>query len=159
MKRPLRQPRLHAQGVAAVEFAILLPVILLLLAAPLFLGWIFWHYSVAEKAAQDAARILAKATAAEIRTPGAGGTEAPIAAAARAVVMAEIAELNPGPYAPGVEVMCDGGVCFGFQIPTNVTVRVTLPLYDEFLGAFTSSVTGGDQILVKAVATTTYVGN
>jgi hypothetical protein len=159
MKGSLGQSTLRRQGSVAVEFAVLLPVLLLLLAAPLLFGRVFWHYTVAQKAAQDAVRFLAAANAAEIKTPGAGGTEAPVAAVARAIVQAEIAELNGGLYPPGVDVLCDGGTCFGFQIPTRVAVRVTVPIYDNYLGQFTSEITGGDQILLNPVATTSYVGN
>jgi len=159
MIRSRCQARQHMQGSVAVEFAFLLPVMIIMLAAPLLFGRVFWHYTVAQKAAQNAVRFLAAANPAEIRTPGAGGTEAPIAAVARAIVMAEIAELQPGPYAPGVDILCDGGLCFGFQIPARVTVRVTMPIYDEILGGITSIFTGGDQILLNPVATTNYVGN
>lgn len=155
-RRPARQ---HMQGSVAVEFAFVLPVMIIMLAAPLLFGRIFWHYTVAQKAAQNAVRFLAAANPAEIRTPGAGGTEAPIAAVARAIVMAEIAELHPGPYPPVVDVLCDGGTCAGFQIPVRVTVRVSMPMYDEILGDITSTFTGGDQILLNPVATTNYVGN
>ena len=147
------------QGSVAVEFAFLLPVMIIMLAAPLLFGRVFWHYAVAQKAAQNAVRFLAAANPAEIRTPGAGGTEAPIAAVARAIVMAEIAELHPGPYLPIVDVLCDGGTCTGFQIPARVTVRVSMPIYDEFFSEITSIFTGGDQILIRPVATTSYVGN
>lgn len=159
MKKSLRQPKRRSRGSVAVEFAVLLPWILVMLAAPLLFGRVCWHYTVAQKAAQDAVRFLAAANPAEIKTPGAGGTEAPIAAVARAIVMAEIAELSPGPYSPGVDVLCDGRTCFGFQIPANVTVGVTIPIYDEFLGPLTAEFTGGDQILLTPVATTNYVGN
>lgn len=159
MKRPLRQTKRRWRGNVAVEFAVLLPVILVLLAAPLLFGRVFWHYTVAQKAAQDAVRFLASANPAEIKTPGASGGEAPVAAVARAIVQAEIAELNGGLYAPGVDVLCDGGTCFGFQIPARVAVRVTIPIYDDYFGGITSVITGGDQILLKSVATTNYVDN
>jgi Flp pilus assembly protein TadG len=154
MKTTLRQ-----RGGAAVEFAILIPYMLLLLAAPLLFGRVFWHYTVAQKAAQDAVRFLASATPAEIRTPGSGGMEAPVAAVARAIVMAEIAELNPGPYSPGVDVLCDGRTCFGFQIPVQVTVGVTVPLYDDSFGGLTADFTGGSPLLLTPVASSDYVGN
>jgi hypothetical protein len=158
MKRSLRNPRRHARGGAAVELAVLLPVIIVMLTVPLFFGRVFWHYTVAEKAAHDAARFLAAASAAEIATPGQAGGDAPLATAAKAIVQAEIAELHPGPYAPSIEVLCDGDECFGFEVPKTITVRVTLPLYDEFFEGFTDEFTGG-RILLKAVATTKYVGN
>ena len=159
MIKSRRQARQYMQGSVAVEFAFLLPVMIIMLAAPLLFGRVFWHYTVAQKAAQNAVRFLAAANPAEIRTPGAGGTEAPIAAVARAIVMAEIAELHPGPYAPVVNVLCDALICDGFQIPAKVTVSVRMPVYDEFFSGITSIFTGGDQILLKPVATTSYVGN
>lgn len=159
MKKLLRQPQLRRHGGVAVEFVILLPVMLVLLAAPLLFGRAFWHYTVAQKAAQDAVRFLAAASSAEIKTPGTGGTEAPAAAVARAIVQAEIAELNGGLYPPGVDVLCDGGTCFGFQLPTKVAVRVTIPIYDIFFDDVTADFTGGDQLLLKPVATANYVGN
>lgn len=159
MKKSVRQARRRSRGSVAVEFAVLLPWMLILLAAPLLFGRVCWHYAVAQKAAQDAVRFLASANQAEIKTPGPGGTEAPVAAVARAIVMEEIAELNPGPFSPGVDVLCDGHTCFGFQIPVNVTVRISIPIYDELLGPLTSDFTGGEQILLNPVATTNYVGN
>lgn len=159
MNRSRRQVKQHMQGSVVVEFALFLPVMIIMLAVPLLFGRVFWHYTVAQKASQDAVRFLASANAAEIKTPGAGGGEAPIAAVARAIVMAEIAELNPGPYPPSVNVLCDGFICAGFRIPGKVTVSVRMPIYDEFLSGITSNFTGGDQILLEPVAMTHYVGN
>jgi hypothetical protein len=159
MKKPWLLPTRRVRGAVLVEFGLLFPVLIVMMTAPLFFGRVFWHYTVAQKAAQDAVRFLAAANAAEIKTPGAGGAEAPIAAVARQIVLAEIGQLNPGPYAPGVDILCDGGTCFGYQVPTKVAVRVTMPMYDRFFGAFTVRFTGGDQILLNPVATTGYVGN
>lgn len=159
MKKTLRRPRSRWHGGVAVEFVVLLPVMIILLAAPLLFGRAFWHYTVAQKAAQDAVRFLAASNSAEIKTPGAGGGEAPAAAVARAIVQAEIAELNGGLYPPGVDILCDGGTCFGFQIPTNVAVRVTVPIYDIFFDDVTADFTSGDPLILKPVAATNYVGN
>lgn len=159
MNRLLRQTKQHAQGSVAVEFAVLLPIMVVMLAVPLLFGRVFWHYTVAQKASQDAVRFLAAANAAEIKTPGAGGTEAPIAAVARAIVLAEIAELNPGPYRPVVDVLCDGRTCAGFLIPQKVTVGVTMPILDDLFSGITSDITGGYPIVLNPAATTSYVGN
>lgn len=157
-KSPFQSKR-RIRGSVAVEFAVLLPVMIVMLAAPLLFGRVFWHYTVAQKAAQNAVRFLAAANAAEIRTPGSGGTEAPIAAVARTIVMAELAELSPGMYSPVVDVLCDGITCSGFQIPNKVTVSIIMPIYDQVLSGITTKVIGDDQILLHPVATTNYVGN
>jgi Flp pilus assembly protein TadG len=159
MKKSLRHPNRRVRGSVAIEFALLLPVMMLLLAAPLLFGRVFWHYTVAQKAAQDAVRFLASASAAEIRTSGAGGSEAPVAAVARAIVQAEIAELNPGPTIPGVSVQCDGQLCYGGIIPTNVTVTVQIFVSDTVFSGFTDQFTGGGDIVINPVASTNYVGN
>jgi Flp pilus assembly protein TadG len=154
----LRQAKLRTQGSVAVEFALVLPIMVVMLAAPLFFGWIFWHYTVAQKASQDAVRFLASASAAEIRTSGPGG-EAPVAAVARAMVMAEIAELRTGMDPPVVDVLCDGRTCAGLKIPSRVTVSVQMSIVDTFLSVVTLKYTGGDPIVLNPVATTDYVGS
>lgn len=147
----------RARGGVAVEFAVLLPVIILFVAGVLFFGRVFWHYTVAEKAAYDAVRFLAAAPAGDFRIQGAGGTEAPIAAAARAIVLEEISELNQGgPYLPGIDIQCDGGTCFGTSVPTKVRVRVTLSIFDPFFDGVTSRFTGGAEILLYPSATMHY---
>jgi Flp pilus assembly protein TadG len=50
------QSSTRQRGVAAVEFAILVPLLLILLTAPLYIGRVLWHYTVIHKAAHDAAR-------------------------------------------------------------------------------------------------------
>ncbi len=46
--------------------------------------------------------------------------------------MAENAELRPGRFTPGGDVLCDGCTCFGFEIPTKVAVGVTIPVMTLF---------------------------
>jgi Flp pilus assembly protein TadG len=156
MNRSPRQAKLRTQGGVAVELACLLPLMIVLLAVPLLFGRVFWHYTVAQKASQDAVRFLAAANAAEIMTTNPDGTEVPVAAVARAIVLAEIAELRPGRSAPGIDVLCDGRGCFGAKIPRTVTVGVTMSMYDLALGGFTLEITGGRGITLEPVATTYY---
>lgn len=158
MNKSLRQTMLRTQGGVAVEFALVLPIMIVMLAVPLFFGWIFWHYTVAQKATQDAVRFLASATAAEIKTSGPAG-EAPVAAVARAMVMAEIAELRTGTDPPVVDVLCDGRTCAGAKIPGRVTVSVQMSIMDTFFSDATLKYTGGAPILLNPVASTDYVGN
>jgi hypothetical protein len=157
MKRSQRQLRLRVHGVVVAEFALLLPVIVLFLSGVLFFGRIFWHYTVAQKAVHDAVRFLATAPAAEFKIQGTGPTlEAPVAAVARAIVAAEIAELDGGgSLQPVVAVQCDEDTCAGL-VPEHIRVRVTLFLYDPFFEAFTSQFNEGNPIVLKPTATMYY---
>jgi Flp pilus assembly pilin Flp len=162
MKKSLRQPKLHGRGAVAVEFAVLLPVLTVLLAAPLLFGRVFWHYTVAQKAAQDAVRFLAAANIMEIRPPGAGVTEVPIATVARSIVLAEIAEMDGGVLGHGaaaIDILCDGRTCNGLTVPSKIAVSVQIPIIDPYFGQITSQFTNSDWIFLQPAATTSYVGN
>lgn len=165
MSTLLRPTRRDERGAVAVEFAVVLVTIILpLLFGALFYGRFFWHYTVAEKAAQNAARFLASASPTELKTPSSTG-EAAIIGAAKALAQAEIAELNPSTtYPPLVYVYCDGGPCLPFttaQLPTKVSVYVTMSMDDPFFNGL-SSLFAGDggvgPIQIDATGTTYYVG-
>ena len=134
------------RGIAAVEFAIILPVLVLLLIMPLYFGRVFWHYTTIQNAAQDAARYLSKVPAADLGNPDRAGTAAALASA---IVAMELAELAPGPYAYAVAVTCDGGVCSGFTMPTTVRVHVSLLVQDVFFA-------GINPLAIPLVADVTY---
>ena len=165
MKTLLRRTKRGERGSVAVEFAIVLVTILLpLLAGALFFGRFFWHYSVAEKAAQNAARFLASASPTELKIPGSTG-EAMVVGAAKALAQAEIAELNPSPtYPPLVYVFCDGGPCLPFTtapLPTTVSVYVTMSLDDPFFNGLSTLFAGEGgigPIQIDATGTTYYAG-
>lgn len=148
--RKQRGRRAHG-GVAAVEFAILLPLLVILLGAPLFIGRILWHYTVAQKAAHDAARYLSSVSEAEIKTPAL----APAAVAvARDIANAELADLNPGPYPPSVTITCDAALCDGYSVPTTVRVIVRMEMHDPFF----ATQYAGDGLLISADVQMSFLG-
>jgi Flp pilus assembly protein TadG len=156
-----RQARKPGQrGVAAVEMAVLLPVLLLFLAATLFLTRYFWHYTVAQKAAHDAARYLATVSQKEMKTTGAGGTGAPAVQIAWAIARKELEELKPGPDAPFVSVECRPNPCSGFVVPSKVRVFVQMEVVDELFSPFTDFFLGEQHgVLLTADVTMRYVGS
>jgi len=136
MNRTPSGPRASRQrGIAAVELALILPVLLILLVFPLFFGRLFWHYSVMDRAAQDAARYLATIPPSEIRNPA----RAPaLTAVAKSIADAELAELAPGPDGIFVTIGCDAVQCVGFAVPTTVNVAIQVQLTDIFFSNMTS---------------------
>ena len=149
----------NQRGVAAVEFAFILPVLVLVIAVTLFFGRIFWHYTVAQKAAHDAVIMLANATNLEIATSRSDGADVGIATLAKAVAVEEIAELRPGMVAPRVEVYCDGAACIGGSLPIQVRVLVRMQMSDMFFGGFTDNLEGNAGLWIRADVRMPYVGN
>jgi Flp pilus assembly protein TadG len=121
MTAPVRQ-----RGIAAIELALLLPLFVMMLVFPVYLGRVFWHYTVIEHAAQDAARYLSKVPLSEMTNPGRAAT---VVAVANQIVVAELAELAPGKYPYTLAVACNNAVCGGFIEPA--TVGVTIQVYME----------------------------
>ena len=161
MRLPYRNSRTRARGSVAVECAIILPIFIAIGAMMLFLGRIFWHYTVAEKAAHDAARFLASATPREMMTLSIG-SEVPIVLAANRIVQEELRELNPGGYIYP-EVLCFNGSnwsrCVGIEMPTRIRVRIIMQMADPFFGGFTQMLDGDAPIVLNTVSSVDYVGN
>jgi len=133
MSRAGRQGALRQRGIAAVELAMVMPVLVLLLAFPLALGRIFWHYTAYQYAAQDAALYLSKAPLSEMGNPARGGE---VAGVVTAMVAQQLAELAPGGFSYGLGVTCDGGPCIG-NAPTTVGVKISVYFEDIFFSGET----------------------
>jgi Flp pilus assembly protein TadG len=143
-------------GVAAVEFAVILPLIIIMLAFPVFFARMFMHYSVAQKAAHDAAIYLANIPAVEMSNYERSLDATDVA---NALAREELGELRPGGGTHAlVAVLCDGGPC-GTATPAVVSVEVRMRMYDDTLNFFTWEAIGGDGIELRAKASATYVGN
>ncbi|MGZ8320168.1 MAG: TadE/TadG family type IV pilus assembly protein, partial [Telluria sp.] len=142
--------------VAAVEMAIMLPILIMLLAVPLYYGRVFWHYTVAQKAAHDAARYLISAPLTQMRNPAQVGNAL---AVANAIIDAELAELNPGPYQPVVTIQCNGVTCGGLIPPSTIRINIQIAMYDPLLSSMTERYVGAYGVLINADATMRYAGN
>lgn len=146
---PARHPQ---RGVAAVEFAILLTLLTVLLAAPLFIGRVLWHYTVIEKAAHDAVRYLSTVPEAEMRTQ----SLAPLAAdLAELIIQAELADLNTGSEPPLVTVKCNGNACGGNVAWSTVAVHIEAEMHDPFFG---NAFGGENGIVLSSDASMNYIG-
>lgn len=124
--------RKRQAGAAAVELALILPILLCFLTIPFFFARVFWHYSVAQKAAQDAARYLSTVPAAEMMTQSQARAAGELA---KEIVLREIAELAPGSEIGEAGTYCDGENCGELQpgtTPSTVRVNFTISMFDQF---------------------------
>lgn len=147
MQRGARRQR----GIAAVELALVMPVLFVLVMFPLYLGRVYWHYTAIQYAAQDAARYLSKVPVSEFQTP----RVVAMTAAASAIAAQDLAELAPG-YAPYmIALECSGGPCTGGSTrPTSVNVKIRVVMEDIFF----SNYTGTTDLTLTADVTYPYVG-
>jgi Flp pilus assembly protein TadG len=146
------------QGSVAVEAAFVMPILILFLAAPLFLARIFWYYSVAEKSAHDAARFLSSASRVEIQA-STGGAQPGIAALAQSIADAEIDGIRSSLVGASVTPQCDFAACNGLSIPQTVRIAVQMRVRDDVFGFITDDYFGEDGILLTATVTMRYAGN
>ena len=153
------------QGIAAVEFALVLPVIVLLMAVTMFFGRVFWHYTVAVKAASDMATFITLARNSEMLEARPDLGEISIVKLARAIGDTELAELRPGeadkPGNPGkavIDITCDGATCRGAAVPTEILVLVQMRMYSPFPPGMLSQVGNMDGMWLRAEVRVRYAG-
>lgn len=143
-------------GVAAIELAIILPILVALLAVPFYFGRVFLHYSVAEKAAHDAALYLSSIPLTEMKSQARIGAVVDVA---KQIYDLEVAELNPGDYPPTPGFFCGNLPCAGLTVPDTVRVTVQMRVLDNFISSSTTNYTdeeGG--MVLTADVTLPYVG-
>lgn len=152
------------QGSAAVEAALIIPLILVpLLAFILLLGRYFWYYTVAQKAVHDAALALATSSPADIRSFAASGL-------ALQIIRGETADLDASTTSTlGVTTECwfrvpaNSAFVSPFACSTNaplalVRTSVSMTVTDPFLSGITGPVLGSDGLTIMTGVTMRYVG-
>ncbi|WP_312520397.1 TadE/TadG family type IV pilus assembly protein [Massilia sp.] len=163
---PVRYRR-NAQGAVAVEMALVISFFTMLLTLLLFWAQVFWYYTMAHKAAHDAARFLSRASPAEMQTLGAGGAEAPVAGVARWIVDSEIGALRPVMQPFWIYIECGtrsatGGTAFGncgSRIPEFVRVRMELGFNESLLPDMLFGYFGQNDFTLQPDVAMRYVGN
>lgn len=147
----------HRQhGASAVELALILPLLVILLTFPVFYASVFWHYTVAHKAARDAARYLAAISPQEMRSRNLAPEAAAIAAE---IARIEIAELSPGSVIEDAVVQCGDNPCRGItsgRLPATVRVYVGFDMYDRWFNVVD---TGRYGWKIESSVVLPYVGN
>lgn len=127
------------RGSAAVEFAILAPCLAIALAPLVLCARFMWHYTVAHKAAQDAARYMATVPVVEMRSRT---LAAEASALAIEIVHRELADLAPGEDISDPDVQCDTNPCGtrAGTVPRNIRVTLVFymrdPIFNTHLGQY-----------------------
>jgi len=152
--RSRRATRTRQGGAAAVEAAIVMVLLVTFLTFPVFYARIFWHYTVANKAAQDAARYLSTVSAREMASRTLSKAAGDLAIE---IARTEIAELGPETRMDAIVVYCGVAPCGSNAgiTPSTVKVTVTLHIFDTFFGVVD---TGRDGWTLTADVTLPYVG-
>ena len=153
--KSVRHPSARERGVVAVEMGFLLPILIIFLLFPIFYARCFWHYTAAQKAAQDAARYLSMVPAAEMRSKKLAKAAAAIAVE---IAQREIAELAPGTAFDPPQAICDGASCGSIpgKVPTRVRVLINFGMVDNLFGIVETPRYG---LQITADVTLRYVGN
>lgn len=123
-------PRRRETGAAAIELALLLPIFIGFLMMPIFLSKTLWHYTVAQKAAQDAARYLSTVSRAEMMSPRLAEEAGDLAIE---IARRELAELAPSSAITGPRAYCDANVCGDLAegtLPRTVRVNLLFSMSD-----------------------------
>jgi hypothetical protein len=117
-------------GVAVVEFAIVITLLLIIVAGVVEFGRAFWYYDALTKATRDGARFLSNVPVDNIPSL-ASGTEPencsnPYTPAAKTLVYCAAKEAKVLGFSVGnVDVLCDDAKCeVGMDPPVYVTVRI-----------------------------------
>lgn len=159
MSRPVHRPP-RQRGVAAIEMAFILPVMMILLAVPLFFGRVFWHYTVAQKAAHDAARYLSEIPLTDINNLTRIGYHLAVAGE---IVAGEMSDLNPGSDPITVSYLCEYSFgyapCDGKTTPKSVRVGVRISMSDAIFPNYTSDYLGDNGLVLSAAVAMPYVAN
>lgn len=142
------------RGVAAVELALILPLLVGMLALTVFFSRVFWHYTAAQKAAHDTARYVASVPMTDMHWSRIAAT----VNVAQQILDEELAELNPGEAPVSAFVLCDGWNCDGLSQPDTISVRVRMNMSDPLFGPVVQAFTGEDSLLITAVVHMSYVG-
>lgn len=147
--------RKRQDGSAAVEFALVLPILFITLVPLILYARYMWHYTVAQKAAQDAARYMSSVSQAEMKSKKLAGYAKNIAIE---IARREVAELSPGEEIYDADIQCttsSGTHTCGSTtaIPTSVNIFINFKIFDTVFGSYLPF-----DMIVESNVTMRYVG-
>jgi len=144
------------RGIAAIELAILLPLIIILATSVIFIARVLMSYSIAHKAAQSAAVYLATVPMSDMMDTSRKTAAQTIAGAVADITLAEV---KPGGREPiVVDVHCDGLTCAGPTPPKEISVTVRMWMMDDFFFSQTGGIIPDGGLPLTVVVTIPYLG-
>lgn len=126
------RPTRFQRGIAAIEFALLMPVLLVFLTLPIFFARVYWHYTIAQKAGQDAVHYLSTVPKSEMLSRNSAREAGEFA---KQIIQRQLADIAPGLEITELDIRCNTGLCgnlLGGQTPDTVHVQFSITLYDPF---------------------------
>lgn len=138
LRSPSPSPCARQSGVAAVEFALILALLITIVAGIVEFGRTFWYYDALSKATRNAARSLAVSNPAILTTA--------VAAAKTAVSNAAASANLPSFTDANVSVVCLNSTMNTIACTDGVSpagVRVSVTGYSVFLGSSIPFLVGG----------------
>lgn len=164
MRRAFQTKSWRSQrGVIAVEAAVVLPILLILIAFPsLFWAFYFYKYSAAQKAVHDASLYLSTAPRLEMTAAGPDGDPAALTLAKK-IIAKEMAGLNP----PNPSIVCSYQQASGLLVSKQCTIVTNRDAKQSLVGlnvsmdiSYIDPLTGADSgIMISPYANVPYVGN
>lgn len=140
------------RGAAAVEAAVVLPVLILFLVPLVLWAQYMWNYTVVHRAAQDAARFLSTVPRAEMNSKILATRVKDVATE---IVRRELTDLAPEDELLDPGVYCDAADCGQLgRVPQTVTVGIAFDFSDRILNIYVSP----RWRTIEANVTMTYVG-
>jgi hypothetical protein len=155
------------RGSTTIGLTLILPLLAFLLAVPMFLAQAVWYYSVAHKAAHDAARFLSNASRAEMRHAAGEGSEARVVASARWIAESGTAALRAAVDPRAIGLQCGApeaggrlvyGDC-GAAVPETIRVHIGLVVRDALFPGVQGAYFRPEPLHLTAVVTLRYAGN
>jgi hypothetical protein len=134
-----RQARRDMYGVAVVEFALLLSLLLIVVAGIVEFGRTFWYYDALTKATRDGARFMSSVSVNQIGSLANDLTLPPLTPSGKCstdtdntynhtakniVYCAAVAANVPGFNIGDVDILCDGGTCGDDTTPQYIEVSI-----------------------------------
>lgn len=141
------------RGAAAVEFAFILPLLLLIFTGTIEFGRAMWHYDALAKAARDAARYLSTVPTVDLGAEAASATSTARTIVANAATRAGVTGLTP---AADITIACAPTACGSALFPaevTTVTVGINYPfVIGGWIPVFGASPAEAPSVITTALA-------